>query len=313
MDTCARISHVSLTASYIKMLIPPYRITLSGGGLKGIAHIGALEVLSERGLLKALREYVGISAGALVAFCLCLGTGLSELRMIISLLDFGLVRDLDPENILNFPETFGLDTGANLEKLVKAILRARRIDPDITFRQLADLHVGPNLRVIAMNLNTCYPQEFSVEKSPDMPVSLAVRASMSIPVYFTPVQEPSTGHYLSDGGIYFPSPFKFLTDEERKHTLSITFNHRHKPKKEIKSLQDYLYQVYNSLDYQTAVELDNNWESNILYINCGLIHIIQFELSQEDKIALMDSGRASAEEFLKGGPGRKPARRFSLG
>ena len=295
------------------MLIPPYRITLSGGGLKGIAHIGALEVLSERGLLKALREYVGISAGALVAFCLCLGTGLSELRMIISLLDFGLVRDLDPENILNFPETFGLDTGANLEKLVKAILRARRIDPDITFRQLADLHVGPNLRVIAMNLNTCYPQEFSVEKSPDMPVSLAVRASMSIPVYFTPVQEPSTGHYLSDGGIYFPSPFKFLTDEERKHTLSITFNHRHKPKKEIKSLQDYLYQVYNSLDYQTAVEIDNNWESNILYINCGLIHIIQFELSQEDKIALMDSGRASAEEFLKGGPGRKPARRFSLG
>jgi NTE family protein len=295
------------------MLIPPYRITLSGGGLKGVAHIGALEVLSERGLLKALREYVGISAGALVAFCLCLGTGLSELRMIISLLDFGLVRDLDPESILNFPETFGLDTGANLEKLLKAILRARRIDPEITFRQLSDLHVGPNLRVIAMNLNTCYPQEFSVEKSPDISVCLAVRASMSLPVYFTPVQDPATGHHLSDGGIYFPSPFKFLTDEERKHTLSITFNHRHKPKKEIKSLQDYLYQVYNSLDYQTAVELGNDWESNILYINCEAVHIIQFELSQEDKIALMDSGRTSAEEFLKGGPGRKPARRFSVG
>jgi predicted acylesterase/phospholipase RssA len=40
------------------MLIPPYRITLSVGGLKGIAHIGALEVLSERGYLKSLREYV---------------------------------------------------------------------------------------------------------------------------------------------------------------------------------------------------------------------------------------------------------------
>ena len=294
------------------MLIPPYRITLSGGGLKGIAHIGALEVLSERGLLKSLREYVGISAGALVAFCLSLGTGLSELRMIISLLDFGLVRDLDPESILNFPETYGLDTGANLEKLLKAILRARRIDPDITFRELADLHVGPNLRVIAMNLNTCYPQEFSVEKSPDTSVCLAVRASMSIPVYFAPVQDPVTGHHLSDGGIYFPSPFKFLTDEERKNTLSISFNHRHKPKKEIRSLQDYLYQVYNSLDYQTAVELDDEWQPNILYINCGSVHIIQFELSQDDKIALMDSGRVSAEEFLKGGPGRKPARRFSL-
>ena len=294
------------------MLIPPYRITLSGGGLKGVAHIGALEVLSERGLLKALREYVGISAGALVAFCLCLGTSLSELRMIISLLDFGLVRDLDPESILNFPETYGMDTGANLEKLLKAILRARRIDPDITFQTLAEMRLGPNLRVIAMNLNTCYPQEFSVEKSPDTSVCLAVRASMSIPVYFAPVQDPITGHHLSDGGINFASPFKFLTDEERNHTLSIAFNYRHKPKANITSLQEYLYQLYYSLDYDTTVSLDKEWAPNILYINCKTVHIIQFELSQEDKIALMDSGRASAEEFLKGGPGRKPARRFSF-
>ena len=82
------------------MLIPPYRITLSGGGLKGIAHIGALEVLSERGYLKSLREYVGISAGALVAFCLSIGSTLPELRMIITLLDFSLVRDLDPETMI---------------------------------------------------------------------------------------------------------------------------------------------------------------------------------------------------------------------
>jgi NTE family protein len=294
------------------MLIPPYRITLSGGGLKGVAHIGALEVLSERGLLKALREYVGISAGALVAFCLCIGSSLSELRMITSLLDFGLVRDLDAENMLNFTETYGLDTGANVEKLLKAILRARRIDPEITFRGLAELRLGPNLRVIAMNLNTCCPEEFSATKSPDMPVYLAIRASMSLPIYFTPVQDPKTGHYYSDGGVNFSSPFKFLSDEERKHTLSIAFNYRHKPKKEIPSLQAYLYQLYYCLDYDTMVSLDNAWASNILYINCHNVYIMNFELSQEDKIALMDSGRSSAEEFLKGGPGRKPARRFSF-
>ena len=130
------------------MFIPPYRITLSGGGLKGIAHVGALEVLQERGLLKALREYVGISAGALVAFSLCLGSTLSELRMIISLLDFGLIRDLDPETMLNFPETFGLDTGANLEKFLKTILRARRISPTITFAELESLRLGPSLSVM---------------------------------------------------------------------------------------------------------------------------------------------------------------------
>ena len=294
------------------MLIPPYRITLSGGGLRGVAHIGALEVLSERGYLKSLREYVGISAGALVAFCLCIGSTLPELRMITSLLDFSLVRDLDAETMLSFPETFGLDSGANLEKLLKAILRARRLSPELTFEELADLKLGSTLRVIAMNMNTCLPQEFSPIKSPKTEICMAVRASMSIPIYFSPVRDPSTDQYFSDGGIYFASPFKFLSKEERQHTLSIAFNHQHKPRKEIKALSEFLYQLYYSLDYRTSINLAEKWGTNILFIECQHIDITNFELTTEDKIELIESGRTSAEKFLTNGPGRKPLRRFSL-
>jgi NTE family protein len=293
------------------MLIPPYRITLSGGGIKGIAHIGALEVLSERGLLKSLREYVGISAGALVAFCLCIGTSLPELRMVISFLDFGLVRDLEPETMLNFPDTFGLDTGANLEKLLKAILRARRLPVDMTFGQLAAAKLGPNLRIITMNLNTCMPQEFSAACSPTASLCTAVLASMSIPIYFSPVRDPATGHHLSDGGIYFPSPFRFLTDEERKHTLSFAFSDKHKPKEEIPNLQSFLAQLYYCLDYQTAADLRQNWSHKILTIECGAVNVIHFEATAEEKMALMDAGRTSAEKFLEC-PGPRPTRRFSV-
>lgn len=276
-----------------------------------MAHIGALEVLSERGLLKSLREYVGISAGALVAFCLCIGTSLSELRMVISLLDFGLVRDLEPETMLAFPETFGLDTGANLEKLLKAILRARRLSTDITFAELAAAKLGPNLRIIAMNLNTCMQQEFSVACSPTVSVFTAVQASMSIPIYFSPVRDPISGHYLSDGGIYFASPFRFLTDDERRHTLSIAFSDRHKPKEEIPNLQTFLLQLYYSLDFQVGLELREEWGSNILNIECGVVNVIHFEATAEEKMALMDAGRTSAEKFLEC-PGPKPVRRFSV-
>ena len=294
------------------MLIPPYRITLSGGGLKGVAHVGALEVLSERGLLNALKEYVGISAGALMAFCLCIGTSLSALRMIVSLLDFGLVRDLDPETMMNFPETFGLDTGANLEKLLKTILKASKLPADLTFQELAAARKGPALRIITMNLNTCMPQEFSAACTPDAEVIMAVKASMSIPIYFSPVRDPATQHYLSDGGIYFASPFKFLNDDERRHTLSISFDDKHKPAESISTLQSFLMQLYYSLDYHTAQELRKQWGANILYIDCRGVNLLQFEASQEDRIALMDAGRRSAEEFLRA-PGPKPARRFSTG
>lgn len=295
------------------MIIPPYRITLSGGGLKGIAHIGALEVLAEHKLLGSVREYIGISAGAMCTMCLCIGCSLTELRMIISLLDFGRIRDLEPETMMNFPDTFGFDTGANVEKLLMAILRARRIDPHITFAELDALKLGPRLRVIATNMNTCMPHDFSVATTPDAEVVMGVRASMTIPLYFAPVRDPSTDHLYVDGGVICSSPFRFLTDEERKHTISITFGDSHKPREDIGSLPDFLYQLYFSTDYRSNREMNSGWKRNVIEIECGKTNIVMFEASQERKMELMDHGRKAAEEFLRGAGAGAPARRFSIG
>jgi NTE family protein len=232
--------------------------------------------------------------------------------MIVSLLDFGLVRDLDPETMMNFPETFGLDTGANLEKLLKTILKASKLPLTLTFQELAEAKLGPALRIITMNLNTCMPQEFNAACTPTTEIVMAVKASMSIPIYFSPVRDPVTQHLLSDGGIYFASPFKFLSDEERRHTLSIAFDDTHKPTDLINSLSGFLMQLYYSLDFHTAQELRKQWGENILYIDCRGTNLLQFEASQEDRIALMEAGRRSAEDFLKR-PGPKPPRRFSIG
>ena len=43
----------------------PFTLVLSGGGLKGLAHIGVLRALEERGLTPGL--VVGSSMGSLVA------------------------------------------------------------------------------------------------------------------------------------------------------------------------------------------------------------------------------------------------------
>jgi len=293
------------------MLIPPYRIALSGGGIKGFAHVGALEVLQERGYLKAVKEYIGISAGALCAMCICIGCSLSELRMMVSLLDFSQVRDIDPETILNFPETFGVDTGANLEKLLVAILRARKLNPQCTFAELAALGLGPNLRIIATNMNTCLAHEFSAARTPAASVLFAVRASMSVPIYFTPLKEPVSGHVFLDGGIMCPSPFRYLTYEEQLHTLAISFGDSHKPISSINTLQEFIFQLYYSFDYKHAVELKQKWKHNTLVIECGRVNSIDFETGQETKHAIMEAGRRGADDFLKS-PGPTPVRRFSM-
>ena len=55
------------------MLLPPKRIVFTGGGLRSLCHFGVLEVLQKKGLLKNVKEYIGVSAGALVGFCAMLG------------------------------------------------------------------------------------------------------------------------------------------------------------------------------------------------------------------------------------------------
>ena len=291
--------------------MPPYRISLSGGGIKGFAHIGALEVLEAQGLLKSVKEYIGISAGAMCAMTVSIGCPLKDVRRIISELDFSQIRDLDPETILNFPETFGLDTGVNLEKFLTVILRARGLDPAITFRELAAAKIGPNLRVFATNLNLCMAQEFSAAVSPDVEVRFAIHASMAVPIYFTPLKEPKSGHLFLDGGIMCSSPFHYLPYEERLDTLAISFSDNHKPTASIENLQGFIAQLYYSLDYQPSVQLKAQWPYNTIVIDCGTVNMVDFEAGSDAKINIIEAGRRAAEVFLKS-PGHRPLRRFSV-
>ena len=294
------------------MFIPPYRVSLSGGAIKGFAHIGVLQVLEERGYLKHVREYIGISAGALCAFCICIGCSLTEIRSIVSRLDFGSIRDFDIETIMDFPETFGLDTGAKLDKLLAVLLRGKGIDPDITFQELASKAVGPALRVFATNMNTCLVQEFGLKCSPDVGVRFAVHASMSIPIYFKPVKEPRSGHLFLDGGISHPSPFKYLTRDEQVHTLAVVFGYKDKPTDNIQDLGRFLYQLYNSIYFKESVDTIENWSINMIQVDCGGINSINFEADAEIKNEIIAAGRRAAESFLiSPGKRKRPVRRFS--
>jgi hypothetical protein len=68
------------------------------------------------------------------------------------------------------------------------------------------------------------------------------------------------------------------------------------------------------MDYKNQKDMSSEWNDHILDINCKIISPLQFEATQEEKAALIDSGRESAEEFLRQGSRRRPlpARRFSF-
>ncbi len=281
--------------------------------MKGIAHVGALEVLEERGLLRAVREYVGTSAGALMAFCICIGYTVAELRDLCVRFDFTMMQTLEPESMLSMMETFGIDSGENLDKLLRALLKTKGHGPDLTFTDLSGQ--TPTLRIYAVDLQTCREKEFSVAATPRVPLRVAVAASMAIPVYFAPVRDTETGHLLVDGGLVAHFPFHHLTDPEREETIGLAFGQEHKVRigEPVNSFIEFLMQIYYSIYHHQNERLYDRWGHRIVFIPCGNFPSLQFDSGEGEKELLLAAGRQGAEEFLGfSGPRPKISRRHSI-
>ena len=166
------------------MIIPPRKLVLSGGGMRAVAHLGALQVLETNNLLSHVQEYIGVSAGAFLAFCLCIGYSLKELQQIVLSFDFQLIRNITPESIVEFPMSFGLDNGEKLEKLLYSVMRIKGINPDITFDSLP---TSKSLRCYATDVYTFSLREFSHQKTPNIKITTELLASMCLPAYFVTV------------------------------------------------------------------------------------------------------------------------------
>ncbi|MEJ2233886.1 MAG: patatin-like phospholipase family protein, partial [Syntrophobacterales bacterium] len=68
-------------------------LVFEGGGVKGIAYVGAMQVFEEEGILSDIRRVGGTSAGAINATLFALGFSNIETRNVLKKLDFNNFMD----------------------------------------------------------------------------------------------------------------------------------------------------------------------------------------------------------------------------
>lgn len=300
------------------MLLPPKRIVFTGGGLRSLGHFGVLEVLQAKGLLKHVKEYVGVSAGALVGFSTMLGYTIEEMKKVVTEFDFTILQNAHPELVLDFFSTYGVDTGEQLEKFLRALLRLKGHSVELTFGEWAkQFPKATRLRCYATNLNTSKIKEFSTEKTPDISFLFALRASMSLPLYFTPVKEPETGHYLVDGGVIHNFPMNYLTEDEKEETLGVSFLYSKQETEEIPDFLGFLTQLYNCGFNPRTYQVQQDNKLRCIIVPTGDVSAYNFDLTREFRQELIDLGRQAAEDYYKEYlrllfDNRKPVRRFSV-
>lgn len=277
-----------------------------------MAHAGALKALHEHLMLDAVKEYVGVSAGALIAFCIAIGYPISRLAGLCKKFDFSTIRALEVDEMFSFFENWGLDSGSKLKRLLESLLKHRNLPPTLTYRQLREaLPSAPLLRIFATDICTITPKEFSEMKTPDTSLVLSLMASMCIPGYFVPVKDPETGHLLVDGGALHNFPLAYLTTAERSCALGLTFSEDHVRLQTIESLPQYFQQIFACFYLPRTLDVWNK-HKDIIIIPCGEHPVWDFEASEETKAILIEKGYQAALDFLamKSKPPSK--RRFSV-
>lgn len=161
-------------------------LVLGGGGLKGLAHIGAWRAIEESGV--RIAGVIGTSIGAFMACSFARGVPWQDLDRT--------ARALSPEDVVRANRWAGWIHGVRQQSVLRGdVLREfyAGILPDAAWGDM-ELPVQVN----AVSLRTGASVWFGPGARTDVPVLEAILASSALPVLFPPVQ--IEGEYFVDGG-----------------------------------------------------------------------------------------------------------------
>jgi NTE family protein len=286
-------------------------LAFRGAGVCGQAYTGAILELEKLGVINNLERVAGTSAGAIVATLLALRCTSKEIFDISSETDFSIFEDGNIFDKLNVTKKYGIHPGDTFLEWMERQLEHKGFQYNSTF---ADLRAAGclDLHVFATDLNTQSLKQFSCEHTPNVPVAEAVRASMSIPLFFEAFQFSNANpdeHIYVDGGCVFNYPLSaFDNGSENNETLGLFIGDLRSTGEnnglELGHMPKYIKCLIETLLNAQSINVLKDAEDmsrTIVISNCG-ISATNFDLSVNDKASLFEAGRRAVIDFYKGVP-----------
>lgn len=171
-------------------------LALGSGGARGYAHIGAIQVIEERGL--EIVAIAGSSMGALVGGLHAAGRLAEYTEWVEEMTQLDVVRLLDLS--LSAPGAI---------RAAKIVARVRELLGGVLIEDLP-------IPYTAVTTDLAARKEVWFQRGP---VDVAIRASIAIPGVVTPVMH--NGRLLADGGIMNPIPIAPTTGARADVTIAV--------------------------------------------------------------------------------------------
>jgi NTE family protein len=289
-------------------------IVFKGGGVKGIAYIGAMQALANANLLASISGFAGTSAGAITASLAACRISPTALNSFLASTNYQNFKDSGGvlDYIKDLTEYFGPYKGKYfLQDWYQVFLQTQNVDPNITFGQVLQ-NYGSTLKVYATDLNTQAIQEFSPSATPAVPIAQAVRASMSIPMFFEAWQFASgqpSNHLFVDGGVMYNYPIDAFDSPSQINTNTLGFflaNLSGKPAAPnqlsygLSHIETYVKSLFNALlNAQNTLVLNNTADmARTLPIDDLGISPTDFDITPAQVTALYNSGYQATQAYL---------------
>ena len=177
-------------------------LVLGAGGARGLAHIGVIQWLTEHGY--EIRSISGSSMGALIGGIYATGKLDVYAEWVLALERFQVLRLLDP--VIG---RAGLFKGERVIEVLRKLIG----DDDIEAMPIS-------FTAVAMDLETGKEIWLREGKLFD-----AIRASIAIPMIFTPFQH--AGRTLVDGGLVNPVPMAPTLNDTTDLTIAVNLGGRY--------------------------------------------------------------------------------------
>jgi NTE family protein len=273
-------------------------LVLSGGGAKGLAHIGALKVIEEAGVRI---DYIGGSSmGAIIGGLYASGYTAHQLDSIFRETNFNiLIQDNIPRSAKTFYEKeddekyaitlpfenfkigfpSGLSRGQNIYNLMARLTRHLG-----NIQDFKDLPIP--FFCVAADIET--GEQVILDKGS---LAQAISASGAIPSIFSPVK--IDGRLLTDGGVANNYPVEELRERGAELIIGVDVQDGLVDRDNLKGVFDILTQITN---FRTINDMKEKIPKTDIYIKPDIskFSVLSFEKGK----AIIDSGKVAANEHL---------------
>lgn len=308
-------------------------LVLAGGGVKGIGHVGAVAALREAGY--RFPRVAGTSAGSIVGALTAAGMTSERMLEVMGALDWQRFRD--PDLIDRIPwlgpaTSVLLDHGIYEGDYVREWLGNQLADLGV--QRFGDLRISDpesslepdeSYKLVVMATDVTrgelvrlpwdYGSRYGLDPD-DQLVADAVRASVSIPIFFEPVRlvhSDGTASTLVDGGVLSNYPIDVFDRTDGQLPRWPTFGVTLLPRLPAGNVQLFpalgpfrrgLPHYLESLVTTTVVGRDQAYlakpwvQARTIDVDTSDVGVVEFDVDERGRAALHEGGFGAASEFL---------------